>query len=99
VVALGSPAELTRAAAVDEVVFTSTPALPTDDLARALGLEAAAVREARPGEYVIAAAGKPALVADLAVWLRDRDLQLDELHTGRRTLEDVFLRLTSERAT
>ena len=46
---------------------------------------------------MIAAAGKPALVADLAVWLRDRDAQVEELHTGRRTLEEVFLRLTGER--
>jgi ABC-2 type transport system ATP-binding protein len=97
VVALGTPTELTRAAAVDEVAFTSIPGLPIDDLARALGLPAAAVRETRPGDYVIAAAGKPALVADLAVWLRDRDAHVDELHTGRRTLEEVFLRLTGER--
>jgi len=97
VVALGTPEELTRAAAVDEVVFTSLPELPTDDLARALGLPTVSVRETRPGEYVIAAAGKPALVADLAVWLRDRDAHVDELHTGRRTLEEVFLRLTGER--
>jgi ABC-2 type transport system ATP-binding protein len=97
VVALGTPAELTRAAAVDEVVFTSLPDLPTEDLARALGLPTVAVRETRPGEYVIAAAGKPALVADLAVWLRDRDAHVDELNTGRRTLEEVFMRLTGER--
>jgi ABC-2 type transport system ATP-binding protein len=97
VVASGSPSELTRAAAVDEVVFTSAPGLPTDDLARALGLAAPTVRETRPGEYLIAAAGKPALVADLTAWLRDRDVHLDELHTGRRTLEEVFLRLTGER--
>jgi ABC-2 type transport system ATP-binding protein len=51
----------------------------------------------RPGEYVIAAAGKPPLGADLAAWLRDRDVLIDELHTGRRTLEEVFLRLTGER--
>jgi ABC-2 type transport system ATP-binding protein len=97
IVALGTPAELTRAAAVDEVVFTSLPDLPTEELARALGLPTVAVREMRPGEYVIAAAGKPALVADLAVWLRDRDAHVDELHTGRGTLEEVFLRLTGER--
>jgi ABC-2 type transport system ATP-binding protein len=79
------------------VVFTSLPDLPTEDLARALGLPTVAVRETRPGEYVIAAAGKPALVADLAVWLRDRDAHVDELNTGRRTLEEVFMRLTGER--
>ena len=97
VVASGTPTDLTRAAAVDEVVFTSASGLATDDLARALGLPAAAVRETRPGEYVVAAVGKPPLVADLAAWLRDHDFQLDELHTGRRTLEEVFLRLTGER--
>jgi ABC-2 type transport system ATP-binding protein len=97
VVASGTPAELTRAAAVDEVVFVSSPGLATGDLARALGLPAASVRETRSGEYVIAAAGKPALVADLALWLRDHDFHVDELHTGRRTLEEVFLRLTGER--
>ena len=46
---------------------------------------------------MIAAPGTPALVADLAVWLRDNDAPLDELRTGRRSLEEVFLRLTSER--
>jgi ABC-2 type transport system ATP-binding protein len=97
VVASGTPAELTRAAAVDEVVFTSAPGLATDDLARALGLAPSTVRETRPGEYVVAAAGKPPLVADLTAWLRDHDHHLDELHTGRRTLEEVFLRLTGER--
>jgi ABC-2 type transport system ATP-binding protein len=78
-------------------VFTSAPGLAADDLARALGLAPSTVRETRSGEYVIAAAGKPALIADLAAWLRDQDLHLDELHTGRRTLEEVFLRLTGER--
>ena len=44
----------------------------------------------------VAAAATPALVADLAIWLRDRDVLLGELRGGRRSLEEVFLRLTRE---
>jgi hypothetical protein len=29
--------------------------------------------------------------------MRDRDAPIDELRTGRRSLEEVFLRLTSQR--
>jgi ABC-2 type transport system ATP-binding protein len=36
----------------------------------------------------------PALVAELAAWLAERDLQLGDLRAGRQRLEDVFLRLT-----
>jgi ABC-2 type transport system ATP-binding protein len=35
-------------------------------------------------------------VADLAVWLADHDVALGELQAGKRSLEDVFLRLTAE---
>jgi hypothetical protein len=38
-------------------------------------------------------------VADLAVWMRDHGHQIDELRTGRRSLEEVFLRLTGESPT
>ena len=54
------------------------------------------VRETTPGDYVIDAAATPALVADLAIWLRDRDVRLGELRAGRRSLEEVFLRLTGD---
>lgn len=98
IVACGTPAELTRSAAVDEVWFLSIPNLAAADLATRLGIASAAVREVRAGEYVIAVAGTPALVAELALWMRDNDAPLDELRTGRRSLEEVFLRLTSERS-
>jgi hypothetical protein len=44
---------------------------------------------------VVGAEATPALVADLAIWLRDRDVRLSELHAGHRSLEEVFLGLTS----
>jgi ABC-2 type transport system ATP-binding protein len=80
----------------DEVGFVSEPGIPTAVLASALGLAADRVVESRPGEYVVQAPGSPVLVADLAVWMRDHGHQLDELRTGRRSLEEVFLRLTTE---
>jgi ABC-2 type transport system ATP-binding protein len=95
-VASGTPTDLTRAAASDEVVFTTTPGLAVGDLTTALGLRPGAVREGRPGEYVIDAEGTPALVAALATWMRDTGTHLDELRNGRRSLEEVFLRLTTE---
>jgi len=95
-VACGSPAELTTSALADETAFSAAPDLPTDELERGLGLAPGAVKEPRPGEYVVAAAASPALVADLAIWLRDRDVPLGELRGGRRSLEEVFLRLTRE---
>ncbi|MBM3660260.1 MAG: ABC transporter ATP-binding protein [Actinobacteria bacterium] len=96
IVAEGAPADLTRSVARDEVGFVSEPGVDTGALADALGLGADGVQEARPGEYVVTAPGSPGLVADLAVWMRDHGHQIDELHTGRRSLEEVFLRLTSE---
>ena len=95
-VAMGTPAELTSAAAVSETRFTAVPGLAVSRLAAALGLGDDRVTEARAGEYLIAAEATPEIVADLAVWLRDEGVRLGELHTGRRSLEEVFLRLTRE---
>jgi ABC-2 type transport system ATP-binding protein len=97
IVAHGAPADLTRSAARHQVDFVSRPGIVLDGLATALGLAPhTTVHEARPGEYVIGAIGSPELVAQLAVWMRDRGYQIDELRTGRRSLEEVFLRLTGE---
>jgi len=95
-VALGSPAELTRSAGTGETRFSAAPGLEVSGLAAALGLPPAAVGEVRPGEYVVHAAGSPDLVASLAGWLRDQGVALGDLRAGRRSLEEVFLSLTSE---
>jgi ABC-2 type transport system ATP-binding protein len=54
------------------------------------------VREARPGEYVVDTPATPELIAALTAWLRDRGVILGDLRAGRSSLEEVFLRLTSE---
>jgi ABC-2 type transport system ATP-binding protein len=91
-VALGSPDELTHGDHA-ELEFTAVPGL---DCA-AIGVAVAApVTEPRPGRYVVHAATTPARVARLASWLEAEDVVLGELRAGKRSLEDVFLRLTAE---
>jgi len=96
IVAAGTPTELTNGSTGQDVRFSAPPGLACADLAHALSLETNKVSEPTPGQYVIAASPSPALVADLAVFLRDRDIQLSQLRAGRSTLEEVFLRVTSE---
>jgi ABC-2 type transport system ATP-binding protein len=95
-VACGSPTELTTQAAANETWFSATPGLAVESLASALGLARNQVSEIRAGEYLIGATASPVLVADLALWLRDQQITLDALRSGRRSLEEVFLRLTRE---
>ncbi len=96
-VASGTPAQLTSADA-DEVRFSVRAGTRVDRaaLGAALAVGTDTVAELRPGEYIVRAAATPALVAALTAWLRDHDVVLDELRTGRRTLEEVFLRLTRD---
>ena len=92
VVAAGSPASLTTAP-VAEVRFGAPAGLDTEALAAHLG---APVDVAGEAEYVVRAAGSPALVASLTAWLAEHDLPLADLRAGRQRLEDVFLRLVSD---
>jgi ABC-2 type transport system ATP-binding protein len=91
-VALGTPDELTHTSR-DELEFSARPDLDTADLGAAIG---AAVDEVRAGRYLVHAANTPRLVARLAAWLDEHDVVLGELKAGKRSLEDVFLRITAE---
>jgi ABC-2 type transport system ATP-binding protein len=91
-VALGTPDELTHGSHA-ELAFTAVPGLDCGSLAQAVE---AVVTEPRPGRYVVHADATPARVARLAQWLEDRQVVLGELKAGKRSLEDVFLRLTQE---
>jgi ABC-2 type transport system ATP-binding protein len=97
IVAEGTPAEITKGGARD-LHFSSAPGLDLPALAAALSLPAQAVLEHRPGEYTIRTTMTPDLVADIAVWLRDKGYGLTELRTERATLEEIFLALTREDA-
>ena len=98
-VALGTPGDLTRSAGGGETLFTAAPGLDTAGLAAALLLAPAAVVESKPGEYVVHGEPSPELVAALTAWLRDHGVALGDLRAGRRSLEEVFLKVTSEPST
>jgi ABC-2 type transport system ATP-binding protein len=88
--------ELTRAGGPPELRFRAPAGLDTAALAQHLGdAVTTPVAELSPGEYHVAATPTPALIAGVTAWLADRDLPLADLQTGRRSLEDVFLDLTS----
>jgi hypothetical protein len=95
IVADGTPTELMTNEAGNEFRFGAPPGLDTVGLAAAL---AAPVEEELPGDYVVRAEAKPATIAVLATWLADRDLAMADLRAGRKRLEEVFLRLTSDPA-
>jgi ABC-2 type transport system ATP-binding protein len=95
-VAQGSPIDLVRARAADEVWFTTDAAIEVAMLAKVLGVAADAVREERPGEYSVNAPATPERLADLACYLRDHGITLRELRAGQASLEAVFLTLTQE---
>jgi ABC-2 type transport system ATP-binding protein len=95
IVTEGSPADITNVGGED-VRFATTAGIDLPALAAALSLDTHTVHEARPGEYSLRTEMTPELVADLAVWLRDKGYGLTELRTERATLEEVFLQLTRE---
>ena len=64
------------------------------ELAAVLGVD---VIEGPAGEYLVATTPTPALLASLTAWMAERDLALGSLRAGRERLEDLFLRLVSER--
>jgi ABC-2 type transport system ATP-binding protein len=91
-IALGTPDELTHGED-REVEFSARAGLDLPSLSAAVE---ASVEELRPGRYRVHAGNSPRLVARLAGWLADHDIELGELQAGKRSLEDVFLRLTAE---
>jgi ABC-2 type transport system ATP-binding protein len=91
-VALDTPAALSRIGSNNAVRFTAAPGL---DHAALAGLPAASsVREEPAGTYTFETAAAPALLVELTTWLRDNGVELRDLRVGYGSLEEVFLRLT-----
>jgi len=91
----GTPAELMRSGPSDELRFGADPGLDVVSLGASVG---ATVSETAPGEYHVAHAPDPSIVAAVTGWLAERDLAIGDLRAGRQRLEDVFLRLTASAA-
>ncbi len=95
VLASGTPAVLMAGGPGEVIRFGASAGLAVGELAAAMS---GAVVEERPGEYRVDVVPTPEAVARLTAWLAARDLALADLRAGRQTLEDVFLRLTSDTA-
>jgi ABC-2 type transport system ATP-binding protein len=90
VVAAGTPADLT-AGPGDAFTFDAATGLDTAGLGTSLG---ATVEATGPGRYRVSGAPTPTRVSALTTWLAEHNESLGALHTGRRSLEDVYLELT-----
>ncbi|MBB3050751.1 ABC-2 type transport system ATP-binding protein [Prauserella isguenensis] len=94
VVAQGSPSALTAEHAEDaQLRFRARPGLDTRLLAAALP-EGYVVRESTPGSYRVIGHVDPQVVSTVTSWCAQQGVLAEELHVGRRDLEEVFLELT-----
>ena len=90
VAATGAPAELTAAAGIDLLEVRADAGLRPDVPFK--------VTESTPGEYAIAGALDAAAIAGVLAWFARAGAQVTAVNTRRRTLEDVYLALTAEKA-
>jgi ABC-2 type transport system ATP-binding protein len=93
-VAAGTVEELTRTSGADaNVRFRAAAGLDAGALSGHLG--GPEVHEVAPGDYLVAAAPIPSVVAAITGWLAEHDQPLADLRAGRQRLEDVYLQLTA----
>jgi ABC-2 type transport system ATP-binding protein len=93
VVATGTPAELTRGGAEEQLRFRAGPGLDVRALAAALPA-GVAVSEPQPGQYLVEGPVDPQLLAAVTAWCAGAGVLAEDLRIQRRSLEDVFLDLT-----
>ncbi|MBY0441239.1 MAG: ABC transporter ATP-binding protein [Mycobacteriaceae bacterium] len=93
VVAQGTPAELMRTGAKDELRFTAPPKLALSLLTSALP-EDYTVVEVTAGEYLVTGPIDPQVLATVTAWCAQIDVLATNMRVEQRNLEDVFLDLT-----
>lgn len=93
VVAQGTPEELTRTGAKDQLRFSAPPKLQLSLLAAALP-ENCTVAEVTSGEYLVAGPIDPQVLATVTAWCAQIDVLATNMRVEQRNLEDVFLDLT-----
>jgi ABC-2 type transport system ATP-binding protein len=93
-IAVGSPKALTAEdAGTAQLRFKARKGLDTDLLSAALP-EGYLVRESAPGAYRVHGEVDPQVVSTVTSWCAQQGVLAEELHVGRRDLEEVFLELT-----
>ncbi len=92
-VAAGTPAELMRSGAEDQLRFTAPRKLDLGLLESALPEGYRAV-ELSPGEYRVEGHIDPQVLATVTAWCARMDVLATDMRVEQRSLEDVFLDLT-----
>ena len=93
VVAAGTPAELTRTGAEQQLRFSAPSGLDLK-LLRAVLPEGYATAELTPGAYLVEGVINPQVLATVTSWCARLDVLAVDLRVAQRSLEDVFLELT-----
>ena len=94
VVAEGTPRQLTAELPdAAQLRFRAQPGLDTAQLCAALP-DDCHIAELSPGAYVLSGTVDPQVVSTVTAWCAQQGVLAEELHVGRRSLEDVFLELT-----
>ncbi len=94
-VAAGTPAELMRSGAEDQLRFSAPRRLDLSLLLAALP-EGYRATEHNPGEYLVEGTIDPQVLATVTAWCARLDILATDMRVERRSLEDVFLELTGK---
>lgn len=94
-VASGTPAELMRSGAEDQLRFTAPRRLDLSLLVAALP-EGYRATEPSPGEYLVEGKIDPQVLATVTSWCARLNILATDLRVENRSLEDVFLDLTGK---
>ncbi|MPZ80398.1 MAG: ATP-binding cassette domain-containing protein [Actinophytocola sp.] len=94
VVAEGSPRQLTAEQPESaQLRFRARAGMDTSQLCAALP-DGCRIDEPTPGSYLLSGRVDPQIVSAVTTWCAQQGVLAEELHVGRRSLEDVFLELT-----
>jgi ABC-2 type transport system ATP-binding protein len=93
-VASGTPAELTASGAQSQLTFRARPGLDLSTLLAVVPAEVSAL-ESSPGEYVLRGTVDPQLLAATTAWCAANGVLAEDLRVAQRSLEDVFVELTT----
>ncbi len=94
-VASGTPAELMRSGAENQLRFSAPRKMDLSLLEAALP-EGYRASEPAPGEYLVEGAIDPQVLATVTAWCARQNILATDLRVEQRSLEDVFLDLTGK---
>jgi ABC-2 type transport system ATP-binding protein len=92
-VAAGTPAEIMRNGAENQLRFSAPRMLDLSLLSAALP-EGYKTTEILPGQYLVEGAINPQVLATVTAWCARLDVLATDMRVEQRSLEDVFLELT-----